>query len=111
MIRMGLVTTLTLALGLTSALALASCGGGSDAKLLPGTTAQQINENVALVRDLADAGECVDAQDAALEVSDEIEALRGIDPKLKQALEEGADRLNEVVLTCTEETTEELTEE
>ena len=104
-------SALALALGLAAALALASCGGGSDAKLLPGTTAREITENLESVRELAAEGECVDAQDAALEVSTQVEDLQGIDPKLKEALQDGAARLNEVVLTCTEETTEEDTEE
>lgn len=96
---------LALGLGLAAALALASCGGGEDAKLLPGKTAAEINENLALVRRLAAEGECVDAEDAALQVSTQIEQLSGIDAKLKQALEQGAARLNEVVLSCAEETT------
>jgi septal ring factor EnvC (AmiA/AmiB activator) len=104
MIRSGLITTcLAAALGLAAALALASCGG-SDAKLLPGTTADEINSNLTRVRELAAEGECVDAQDAALEVSGQVADLREIDPKLKSALEEGATRLNEVVATCDEET-------
>jgi hypothetical protein len=104
-------SVIAFALGLAAAVALASCGGGSDAKLLPGTTAREITENLESVRQLAAEGECVDAQDAALEVSTEVEALQGIDASLKQALQEGAARLNEVVLTCTEAATEEDTEE
>jgi hypothetical protein len=104
--------TLAHALGLAAALALVSCGGGGrDAKLLPGTTAKEITENLESVRNLAAEGECVDAQDAALEVSTQVEDLHGIDPKLKELLQEGAERLNEVVLTCTEATTAEDTEE
>jgi hypothetical protein len=99
-----------LALGVACALALASCGG-SDAKLLPGDTAQEITENLDAVQQLAAEEQCVDAEDAALEVSTQIESLEGIDPKLKQNLEEGAERLNQVVDTCTEEATEETTEE
>ena len=87
----------------TACLALASCGG-SDAKLLPGNTAQEIGENVDAVQLLVAEEECVDAKDAALEVSSEVEALREIDPKLKEALEKAAARLNEVVGECEEET-------
>jgi hypothetical protein len=101
---------LAFALALAAALALASCGGG-DAKLLPGATAREINKNLAAVRELAAEGECVDAQDAALEVRTEVEALQGIDAKLKRALQAGAQRLNEVVQTCTETTIAEETEE
>jgi flagellar biosynthesis GTPase FlhF len=103
MTRSGLITTcLAAALGFASALGLASCGG-SDAKLLSGTTAEEINSNLSRVRELAAEGECVDAEDAALEVSGQVADLREIDPKLKSALEEGATRLNEVVATCDEE--------
>jgi hypothetical protein len=97
-----------------AALALASCGGGSDAKLLPGETAQEISENLDAVQRLVDEGECLEAEEAALEVSTQVEALRGIDPELKQVLERGADRLNEVVDTCepaTEDTSEEAVPE
>src|ERR1700759_5432218 len=100
-----------LALGLAAILALASCGGGENAKLLPGTTAQQISENVAAVPDLAAEGECVSARDAPPEVGNQVEELSGIDAKLKEALENGAEKLNEVVLTCVEEPQEEETEE
>jgi len=103
-------SALSVALGLAVAIALASCGGG-DAKLLPGTTAKEITENLESVRVLAAEGECVDAEDAAQEVSTQVEELQGIDPKLKEELQKGATKLNEVVLTCTEETTEEDTEE
>lgn len=100
--------TAALGLGVAAVLALASCGGGGEeSHLLPGETAQQITENVASVRELAAAGECVSARDAAQEVGNQIEALSGIDAKLKQALEEGAEKLNEVVLTCDEEPEEE----
>jgi septal ring factor EnvC (AmiA/AmiB activator) len=93
---------LALALGLASALVLAACGGGADAKLLPGTTAQEISENLDSVQRLVDNGECVDAEDAALSVSAQVEAVEGIDPELKQALQKGAERLNEVVDQCEE---------
>src|ERR1044071_6568258 len=39
-------STLALALAAAAALALVSCGGGDDAKLLPGNTAQEITENL-----------------------------------------------------------------
>jgi hypothetical protein len=100
---------LALAIGAAASLALASCGG-SDAKLLPGETAQEISENLDSVQHLVEEGECIDAQDAALEVSTEVESLQGIDPKLKEALQDGAARLNEVVATC-QESEETVTEE
>jgi hypothetical protein len=100
---------LAIAIGAAATLALASCGPGSDAKLLPGNTAQEISENLDSVQHLVDEGECIDAQDAALEVSTEVESLQGIDPKLKEALQDGAARLNEVVAACQEK--EETVEE
>lgn len=100
------VLSLALVLGAGAALALASCGGGEDAKLLPGTTAAEIGENLDTVKQLASEGECVGAADAAEQVSAQVEALNGIDAKLKQALERGAARLDEVVSTCEEVTTE-----
>lgn len=94
----------TLALGIAAAASLASCGGGEDAKLLPGATAQEITENLDLVKQYAEEGECVGAADAAGEVSTQVEALDGVDPKLKQALQSGAERLGEVIATCEEST-------
>ena len=70
---------------------------GEDAKLLPGSTAQEITENLDTVKQLADEGECVGAADAAAEVSTQVESLEGVDPKLKQALQRGVARLDEVV--------------
>jgi len=102
---------LALGLGAAAAVALVSCGGGSDAKLLPGETAQEISENLDSVQRLVDEGECIGAEDAALEVSAQVEALKDIDPKLKRVLEQGAGRLNEVIDTCTETTEDTIEEE
>lgn len=95
-----------LALSVACALGLSACGG-SDAKLLPGETAAEITENLDAVKQLAAEEQCVDAEDEALEVSTQIESLQGIDPELKSNLEEGAERLNEVVAECDEEAEEE----
>lgn len=99
---------LALALGAGLAFALVACGE-DDAKLLPGETAQEISENLDSVQRLVDEGECVEGQDAAEQVSTQVEGLEGIDPKLKRTLEEGTSRLNEVVVSC-EETTETVEE-
>ena len=99
-------SVLALALGLAAAMALISCGGGNDADLLPGETASEINASLDMVRDLADSGDCEGAQDAAQQVSDQIDGLSGIDGKLKQALLDAAERLNEVVASCVDTTTE-----
>lgn len=106
--RQPAVLPLAIALGVSAAIALASCGAGEDAELLPGATAAEISENLDAVKQLADEGECAGAADAAEEVSAQVQALRGVDPELKQALERGAARLSEVVATCEEATTEEL---
>jgi outer membrane biosynthesis protein TonB len=98
------------ALGLASAAALASCGGGNGAELLPGTTAEQIESNLDQVDELANSGDCIGAEDAVAEVTAEIEDLEGVDLKLKAALQEGTARLSEVVSRCEEETTSEETE-
>lgn len=99
---------LVLALGAAAALGLVACGDG-DSELLPGSTATEITANLDQVEELATAGDCIGAADAAQAVSDQIEALGGVDAKLKQALREGATRLNEVVASCDEATEEEET--
>ena len=99
------VCTLALALGVSAALLLVSCGG-EDANLLPGSTAEEITENLDTVKQLADEGECAGAADAAAEVSVQVESLEGVDPKLTQALQQGVARLSEVITTCEETTTE-----
>jgi hypothetical protein len=95
-----------LALAAVAALGLAACGGGG-ADLLPGSTASEITSNLDQVKQLATEGDCIGAEDAAQAVSAQIEELGGVDAKLKQALREGATRLNEVVASCEEEPTEE----
>jgi len=97
-----------LSLAVTS---LAACGGGEDAKLLPGTTAAEISENLARVRQYAEEGECVGATDAAAEVGAQVEALRNVDPKLKEALRQGTEKLDEVVTGCEESAPEPTTSE
>jgi hypothetical protein len=109
---MGRLSALLIAfvLGAASAVALVSCGGGDDAELLPGTTAEQIESNLTRVEELSDEGDCVGAEEAVAEVAAEVEELRGVNRKLKAALEEGTTRLSVVVGRCEEETTEEETE-
>jgi len=92
-----------------AAISLAACGGGSDAKLLPGATAAEITENLSLVRQYAEEGECVGAADAAAEVNAQVEALQGVDAKLKEALQRGVAKLDEVLAECEETSTEETT--
>jgi hypothetical protein len=97
-------------LGVASAVALVSCGGGDEAELLPGTTADQIESNLDRVRELSDEGDCIGAESAVAEVTAEVEELQGVDRRLKTALQEGTARLSEVVSRCEEETVEEETE-
>ena len=93
---------LVLAAAVLAAAALSACGD-SGADLLPGKTASEIESNLDEVARLAAEGECVGAEDAAQQVSAEVNALGGVDAKLKAALDEGASRLNEVVAGCEEE--------
>ncbi len=92
---------LALGLGAAAAVALVACGG-EDAKLLPGQTAREITANLETVKQLADEGDCLGAESAAGQVSEQIEELNGVDRKLKQALQGGAERLNEVIAGCEE---------
>lgn len=90
---------LTLALTVAIALPPLACGG-EDARLLPGGTAREITANLDTVQQLSDEGDCVGAESAAQQVEEQIEALRGVDRRLKQALEDGAQRLEEVIVEC-----------
>lgn len=99
---------LAFAIGAAAAVALVSCGGGDDAQLLPGADAREITANLETVEQLASEGECSGAEEAAVQVSAQVEALQGVDETLVRALERGAAKLNEVVATCEEATTEEL---
>ncbi len=96
---------LVLAFAALAALGLVACGG-EDAQLLPGETAREITANLDTVQQLSDEGDCVGAESAAQQVGEQIEALEGVDRKLKLALEDGAARLEEVIVECDEEVTE-----
>ncbi len=98
---------LTFLLGAASAVGLVSCGGGGEAELLPGTTADQIESNLDQVAELAGEDDCIGAEDAVAEVAAEVEGLQGVDLKLKAALQEGTAKLSEVVGRCEEESGEE----
>jgi hypothetical protein len=92
---------LAIFLVLMASLILTACGG-SNPKLLSGTTANQITANLEEVRSLASEEDCIGAENAAAAVGEEIEALEGVDAKLKQALVQGAERLEAVVGECDE---------
>lgn len=109
--RLAAVRLLTVfPLAILLAAGLAACGA-EDAQLLPGETAREITANLNTVQRLADEGDCVGAESAALQVQAQVEALGGVDAKLKQALGRGAQRLNEVVATCVPASSEETVEE
>jgi hypothetical protein len=105
---MGRLSTFLLALllGGASAVTLVSCGSDSDAKLLPGTTASQIESNLDQVNQLVASGDCIGAEDAVAEVAAEVEEVN-VAAKLKTALQEGTAKLSEVVSRCEEEAGEE----
>jgi hypothetical protein len=105
-VRQLAISTLALAVGAAAALGLTSCGSGEDAKLLPGNTAAEITENLDRVKQYAEEGECVGAEDAVSEIDTQVEGLTGVDPKLVEALQRGAARLSEVVASCDEEDAE-----
>lgn len=96
---------LALGLGAAAAMVLVACGG-EDAKLLPGETAREITANLDTVQQLSDEGDCIGAESAAQQVGEQIESVEGVDRKLKQALEDGAARLEEVIAGCEESTSE-----
>jgi len=104
-VRRASLPSLALAAGLLIALGLSACGG-EDAKLLPGETAREITANLDTVQQLAGEGDCVGAESAVQQVGEQIEALAGVDPKLKRALEQGAARLEEVIASCEESSSE-----
>ena len=93
---------LALFLAAAAALGLVACGSGGSADLLPGRTAGEITENLDAVQQLSSEGECIGAENEAQEVSNQVDALGGVDKQLKQALREGAERLAQVVEGCEE---------
>lgn len=96
------VASIVCALAVAAALVLSACGGSSS-ELLPGKTAEQINTNLDQVRAFVAEGDCAGAEDAVNQVSEEVDALGGVDKKLKAALREGTTRLSQVVSSCGEE--------
>ncbi|MBS1679329.1 MAG: hypothetical protein JST08_18290 [Actinobacteria bacterium] len=98
---MGRVRAASLVLAaLAVGLLLAACGGGSSNELLPGTTADQINSNLDLVRASFAEGDCERAESGVAEVTTQVDELGKVDAELKKALSDGAAKLSEVVSTC-----------
>ncbi|MBK5219891.1 MAG: hypothetical protein JJE35_08910 [Thermoleophilia bacterium] len=100
---------LAFVLAATAATTLSACGGSDSADLLPGETASEINANLDLVEQLVAEGDCVGAANAAAAIGEQVEGLSGVDKELKEALSEGATRLNEVIVECDEASEEEET--
>lgn len=96
-----IASLLALALGTALVLGLSACGE-EDAQLLPGETAREITANLDAVKQLADEGDCVGAAAASEQVGEQVEALDNVDRRLKQALEQGTERLEEVIAGCEE---------
>jgi hypothetical protein len=93
---------LAVALAAVAALGLVACGSSGSADLLPGRTAGEITENLDAVKALDGEGECIGAENEVQEVGNQVDALGGVDKKLKQALREGTERLAQVVEDCEE---------
>src|ERR1700753_44374 len=85
---------------LAAGLLLAACGGGGNGELRPGTTADQINSNLDLVQESVNEGNCAQAEVTVAQVSDDGHKLQKVDQKLKDALEQGAAKLSELVSSC-----------
>jgi membrane protein involved in colicin uptake len=81
-------------------LLLSACGGGGNAELLPGTTADQITSNLDQVRESYENGDCEKVEVAIAQVTTEIDDLNKVDGNLKNALKNGALKLSEVVSNC-----------
>jgi hypothetical protein len=97
------VYIVALSLGAAAAIGLVSCGG-SDDELLPGSSADQILDNLDTVEELVAAGDCDGAVGAAQEVRNQVDELpRSVDAGLRQRLLEGAEQLEEVAATDCEE--------
>jgi hypothetical protein len=92
---------------LAAGLSLSACGSGGDADLLPGSTASEISSNLDRVRALANEAECGGAEEAVQQVSEQVEALNGVDARLQEALREGTARLAQLVAECEEAPEEE----
>lgn len=93
---------LALALGLATA-GLASCGGGSSDKLLPGPTAAEIVQVLDQVEQRANEGSCETATLTADQVIQLIEGLpKSVDPELREKLQQGAARLKGMTEDSTE---------
>jgi hypothetical protein len=98
-----LVPIVAFAVGLGGALALAACGDDEEG-LLPGNTAEDILTNLERVEQRAEEQDCSGAAAAADQVAAQIEELGPeVSDRLKRALTEGAEQLQDVVASCEEE--------
>src|SRR6201996_3186528 len=98
--KMGRLRAASLLLAALAAGLLLSACGSSNAKLLPGPTADEIISNLDQVRENVDAKNCESAEIKVATVSTEVDELEKVDARLKKALEHGALKLSEVVSSC-----------
>ncbi len=111
---MGRLRAASLLLAALAAGLLLSACGGSNAKLLPGPTADKIISNLDQVRENVDEKNCETAEMGVATIGTEVDELEKVDGQLKKALEHGALKLSEVVSTCgvaAEEAAEEKADE
>ena len=93
-------TQIVASLSALAVAALSACGG-EDASSCPVTPRGRSTRTS--TRQAADRRRrCVGAEKRRAQVGEQIEALGGVDRRLKEALEKGAERLNEVVDECEE---------
>jgi hypothetical protein len=105
MLRLTL-SVVALALGISLAFGLVSCGGRDEKGLLPGNTADQIVANLDQVQQDAANGDCDSAASAVDEVQSEIEQLGSeVNAQLRQRLSDGVARLEQTVADTCEEAT------
>ena len=101
-----------LALGSACAVLVASCGGSGNSDLLSSATADQLNQALDAIEQMAADGACSDAADSADQVATQLEQQTDIDPELKSALVDGFQRLQVLAsdpATCGAVTTQQTT--
>lgn len=90
--------TIACAIGAACAAILAGCGGGDKSAGLPPREAEQLIAILDQVEANADVGSCAVAQTYASDLSDQIATLpQDVDPGLRQALEDAAARLDDLL--------------
>ena len=98
---------LAFVLGVATAV-LVACGGGSSDKLIPASSADQINNDLAALRQAIDQHQCQAAQAKLSQVTQGIENLpTSVDARLRRRLNAGVLKLSaRVPVDCVQTTTE-----